>query len=120
MSDASRRANGGRAEPGLAVLAPTAPVQPMPGQMSLPLTAQAATDAEPESPPDASRSTRLMTAGDVALLLGVAPTWVYQQSRAGRIPTVTLGRYRRYRREAIEAWLVELEQLASQSGPCAL
>jgi len=40
-------------------------------------------------------------------------SWVYQQSRAGRIPTVTLGRYRRYRREAIEAWLEELEDEGS-------
>ena len=51
----------------------------------------------------------LLTAGEVAALLGVPQTWVYEQSRAGRIPTVTLGRYRRYRREAIEAWLEELE-----------
>jgi excisionase family DNA binding protein len=51
----------------------------------------------------------LLTAGDVAELLGVPKTWVYEQSRAGRIPTVTLGRYRRYRRERIEAWLEELE-----------
>jgi excisionase family DNA binding protein len=51
----------------------------------------------------------LLTARQVAALLGVPHTWVYEQSRAGRIPTVTLGRYRRYRREAIEAWLVDLE-----------
>ena len=51
----------------------------------------------------------LLTAGDVAELLGVPKSWVYEQSRAGRIPTVTLGRYRRYRRESIEHWLSELE-----------
>jgi len=45
----------------------------------------------------------------VAELLGVPKSWVYEQSRTGRIPTVTLGRYRRYRREAIEAWLREIE-----------
>ena len=55
----------------------------------------------------------LLTAQDVADLLGVPCSWVYQQSRAGRIPTVTLGRYRRYRREAIEAWLEELEDEGS-------
>jgi excisionase family DNA binding protein len=52
----------------------------------------------------------LLTASDVAKLLGVPKSWVYEQSRAGRIPTVTLGRYRRYRREAIEAWLEDLEE----------
>lgn len=55
----------------------------------------------------------LLTAGDVAELLGVPKSWVYEQSRAGRIPTVTLGRYRRYRREAIEAWVAQLESPAS-------
>lgn len=51
----------------------------------------------------------LLTAAEVAELLGVPKSWVYEQSRAARIPTVTLGRYRRYRREAIEAWVEELE-----------
>lgn len=54
-------------------------------------------------------SKSLLTASDVAALLGVRVSWVYEQSRRGRIPTVTLGRYRRYRREAIEAWLEMLE-----------
>jgi excisionase family DNA binding protein len=51
----------------------------------------------------------LLTADQVADLLGVPKTWVYEQSRCGRIPTVTLGRYRRYRREAIEAWVEQIE-----------
>ena len=51
----------------------------------------------------------LVTAREVANLLGVPTSWVYAQSRLGRIPTVTLGRYRRYRLEAIEAWIAELE-----------
>ena len=33
----------------------------------------------------------LLTADQVAELLGVPKTWVYEQSRTGRIPTVTLG-----------------------------
>ena len=51
----------------------------------------------------------LLTAEDVAELLGVTVAWVYAQSRSGRIPTVNLGRYRRYRREAIEAWIRTIE-----------
>ncbi len=51
----------------------------------------------------------LMTAAEVADLLGVPRSWVYERSRRGAIPTVTLGRYRRYRREAIEAWVKRLE-----------
>ena len=56
----------------------------------------------------------LLTAAEVAELLGVPTSWVYGQSRAGRIPTVTLGRYRRYRREAIEDWVARIE--AGSSG----
>lgn len=64
----------------------------------------------------------LLTAEQVGELLGVPTSWVYEQSRQGRIPTVTLGRYRRYRAEAIDAWLKELERnggagtLASSNG----
>jgi excisionase family DNA binding protein len=55
----------------------------------------------------------LLTASEVAALLGVPVSWVYEQSRRGRIPTVSLGRYRRYRREAIEAWIAEIESAAA-------
>jgi excisionase family DNA binding protein len=51
----------------------------------------------------------LLTAAQVADLLGVPTSWVYEQSRRGRIPTVVLGHYRRYRREAIEVWIEEVE-----------
>lgn len=51
----------------------------------------------------------LLTAKDVAAMLGVPVSWVYTQAREGRIPTVRLGRYARFRREAVEAWVSELE-----------
>lgn len=51
----------------------------------------------------------LLTAEQVAEMLGMTAAWVYEQSRQGRIPTVNLGRYRRYRREAIEQWLLDNE-----------
>jgi excisionase family DNA binding protein len=54
----------------------------------------------------------LLTAQEVAALLGVPVSWVYMQTRSGRVPTVKLGRYYRYRREAIEAWIVEQEEAA--------
>ena len=54
-------------------------------------------------------SRSLVTAQEVAELLGVPVSWVYEQSRRGTIPTVTLGRYRRYRVEAIERWVETLE-----------
>jgi excisionase family DNA binding protein len=51
----------------------------------------------------------LLTADEVAEMLGVPKTWVYEHSRKGLIPTVELGRYRRFRREAIEAWIRDRE-----------
>ena len=59
----------------------------------------------------------LLTASEVAKLLGVPVSWVYEQSRQGRIPTVTLGRYRRYRLDSIEAWVSELETTAAARAP---
>jgi len=54
--------------------------------------------------------TRLLTVDDVAERLGVTKDWVWAQARAGRIPHVQLGRYRRFREEALEQWLDELER----------
>jgi excisionase family DNA binding protein len=54
--------------------------------------------------------TPLLTVADVAQRLGVTREWVWAQARAGRIPHVKLGRYRRFREEAIEEWLANLEK----------
>ena len=53
---------------------------------------------------------RLLTADDVAEMLGVPKSWVNAASRKGELPTVTLGRYRRYRREAVDAWICSQER----------
>lgn len=58
----------------------------------------------------------LLTAEEVARILGVTVAWVYAQSRSRRIPTVTLGRYRRYRRGAIESWVRGIEERSVPSG----
>lgn len=70
----------------------------------------------PTSPARNGSAHSLMTAGQVAELLGVPRSWVYEQSRLGRIPTVNLGRYRRYRREAIDSWVEELEVAATTAA----
>lgn len=51
----------------------------------------------------------LLTADEVAELLRVTRGWIYAETRAGRIPHVRLGRYVRYRRAAVDAWVDELE-----------
>jgi excisionase family DNA binding protein len=39
---------------------------------------------------------RLLTADELAERLGMKTEWVWAQARAGRIPHVRLGRYRRF------------------------
>ncbi len=50
-------------------------------------------------------SDRLLTAAEVADVLAVPERWVQDASREGRIPHVRLGRYVRFRREAVLAWI---------------
>ena len=52
---------------------------------------------------------RLMTADDLAERWQVKPSHVYRLTREGRIPAVKLGRYYRYRVDAIEAYERESE-----------
>jgi excisionase family DNA binding protein len=51
----------------------------------------------------------LVTADEVAKMLNVPKSWVYAEARRGNLPSVPLGRYRRYRPEAIEQWVKERE-----------
>ena len=61
-------------------------------------------DADPTAP------TEIITASEVAALLRMTPAWVYAETRRNRIPHMRLGRYFRYRRSTIEAWMNELER----------
>ena len=54
---------------------------------------------------DSSVSDRLLTASEVAERLSVPETWVRAETRAGRLPHLELGRYRRYDWEAVVVWL---------------
>jgi excisionase family DNA binding protein len=53
---------------------------------------------------------RLLTASDVAELLAVPERWVREHTRGGLIPHVRLGRYVRYRKDAVVRWLDEHER----------
>jgi excisionase family DNA binding protein len=53
---------------------------------------------------------RLLTADEVAAMFAVSVGWVRGHTRSGLIPHVRLGRYVRYRREAVIAWVEEQEQ----------
>jgi excisionase family DNA binding protein len=54
----------------------------------------------------------LLTADDVARILGVPNSFVYALARRGELPTVRIGeRYVRFRLDAIETWIAEHETL---------
>lgn len=59
---------------------------------------------------------KLLTAEEIAERLNLKTDWVWAQARAGRIPHIRLGRYRRFRESAIEAWLCELEARSVESS----
>lgn len=74
---------------------------------------------------DAGRSTpravptqrRLLNAEDIAEMLGMRVDYVYALTRRGAIPHLRFGRTLRFRAEAIEAWLEELESDGGQARP---
>ena len=48
-----------------------------------------------------------MTAPEVAEWLRVPQSWVESAARDGRLPSMKLGRYRRFSRSVLEAWRIE-------------
>jgi excisionase family DNA binding protein len=65
----------------------------------VPPASATADDARLASTPD-----RLLTADQLAVRWQAPKSHVYRLTREGRIPTVRLGRYYRYRLAAVEAW----------------
>jgi excisionase family DNA binding protein len=56
--------------------------------------------------PASNLTGRLLTADDVAAVLGVPRTFVYSLARRGELPTVRVGeRYVRFRAHALEHWI---------------
>jgi len=64
----------------------------------------------PATRDDTPTNGSLLFADDVAAMVGMTRDWIYAETRAGRIPHVTLGRYYRYRPESIDAWLRDIER----------
>jgi excisionase family DNA binding protein len=60
---------------------------------------------------------RLLDAKEVAEMLNVPVSWVRESTRSGALPSIALGRYRRYEREAVLEWL---EQCKRPGRPIAL
>lgn len=60
---------------------------------------------------------RLLTAAEVAELLAVPERWVRDHAREGDVPSVRLGRYVRFRREAVVEWVEESERRSRKHVP---
>jgi excisionase family DNA binding protein len=65
------------------------------------LTARLLTDRA-DSARAVDSAAELLTAGGLAKILGVPESKVRSEQRAGRIPCVTIGRYKRFRRADVE------------------
>ena len=57
---------------------------------------------------------RLLTAAEIAELLTVPESWIREHTRSGAMPHVRLGRYIRYERADVVAWV---ETLKAGGGP---
>lgn len=57
-------------------------------------------------------SARLLTADELAERWQVSKAQVYRLARDGRIPTVAIGRYYRFRLASVEAWEADNEATA--------
>jgi excisionase family DNA binding protein len=61
---------------------------------------------------------RLLDAAEVAAMLNVPVSWVRQETLAGRIPFVPLGRHRRYDRAKVLEWVESLSSNGSAGAVC--
>jgi excisionase family DNA binding protein len=59
-------------------------------------------------------SDRLLTAKEIAEVLGVPESWVREHTRSNAIPHVRLGRYVRYDLDDVLAWV---ESVKAGGGP---
>ena len=71
------------------------------GQLTLDALDLAASVADP----DVSLDDPLLKAEDIARLLSVRPSWVYDKVRSGELPCLHVGRHIRFTRRLIEHWL---------------
>ena len=49
--------------------------------------------------------TTLLDPRQVAEMLNVPVSWIYSAAERGDLPSLKIGKYRRFRRDEIEAWL---------------
>ena len=65
-----------------------------------------------DRPAPSQQQKALLTPDEVAVLLGISRVSVIRQSRAGKIPSLQIGKCYRYRESSLQAWLDEQERAA--------
>jgi excisionase family DNA binding protein len=58
----------------------------------------------------------MMTARQVAALLGVHENWVYDQAAAGLLPSYKIGGTRRFLPDELRSWIAEHRQASRDRG----
>jgi excisionase family DNA binding protein len=53
---------------------------------------------------------KLLTPEEVATWLGVDREWVYRKARQRKLPAIKVGKFWRFREEALQAWIVSQER----------
>jgi excisionase family DNA binding protein len=48
---------------------------------------------------------RLLDAKEVAAILGANERWIYQQAKAGKIPSIRMGKYWKFSPSALQKWI---------------
>ena len=72
----------------------------------------------PQSPHDDSELHELLTVDDVAALLKVSPSWVYEHTRARgtvraeRLPYIKIGKYKRFDPRSVREFLLRRSKIA--------
>ena len=59
----------------------------------------------------------MMTARQVAELLGVHENWVYDQAASGRLPSYKIGGTRRFDRDEVRGWISDHREPERRRGP---
>lgn len=59
----------------------------------------------------------MMTARQVAAMLGVHENWVYDQAAAGFLPSYKIGGTRRFLPDELRGWIAEHRQASRDRGP---
>jgi excisionase family DNA binding protein len=69
------------------------------------LTLDAVDATRPVGNAEISLADPLLRPEEVARLLSVKPSWVYEKVRAGELPCLRVGRHLRFTRTMVEHWL---------------